>query len=337
MRISIGVPDKKTTSRSPNLTGNSAAEIKRYLKSESFTSLVKQELDADIGPGDLTAPVFESGPTASAEFLAKESGILSGIEAVKKVFSLLDPKIKLRFSAKDGDSVKAGDVFGTVKGSLAVLLQGERTALNFIQHLSGIATLTGKYVAALGAQADRIGIYDTRKTLPLLRALEKKAVLDGGGHINRFALYDMAMLKNNHIDAVGGIAEAVDKLKSAGFFKRKPRPGLSIECRDIHEAVEATWAGADIVLLDNMTPAEIRKAATAIHRESESLKRTAPDIEISGGITLKSLPVLRYLPIQRISVGAITHSAPGLDIAMHIKPTVSAGISPAKKRANSVR
>ena len=304
------------TKTNDTLHGLSGNQISRYFKSAGFRDLIKQSLAEDIGSGDLTSCIFSPKDKGKAYLLAKADGILSGTAVVNEVFRQLDRSCKVRWNYTDGQPFKEGDSLAQISGPMRSLLQGERLALNFIQRLSGIATMTGKFVTITGKSKKAPGIYDTRKTTPMLRALEKKAVFDGGGKNHRFALYDMAMLKNNHIDAAGGISEAVQKLKDDGFYNRRPRLGLCIEARNLDEAVEATWCGADIIMLDNMTPTQIKKSAEAVSREAKNLNITMPELEISGGITLKNLTRYAKLPVQRISVGALTHSAPALDISM---------------------
>lgn len=284
-----------------------------------FKEIARMALAEDLGPGDVTSAIFSPKESGIGQFLAKQDGVLSGTELVKSVFSQLAPSSRVKFARKDGDSFRAGEILGEVSGPLRALFSGERVALNFLQQLSGVATMTSEYVSALGPKT-RIGIYDTRKTTPLLRLPEKEAVVHGGGRNHRFGLFDMAMLKNNHIDAAGGINAAVTRLNKNGFFFRKPRLILCIEARTADEALAATAAGADIVMLDNMRPAQLRRCVTKICGESKRLGLPRPSIEISGGITPAKLPALRNLPIDRISVGAVTHSASAIDISFRIVP-----------------
>ncbi|MBX7245678.1 MAG: carboxylating nicotinate-nucleotide diphosphorylase [Candidatus Sumerlaeaceae bacterium] len=275
-------------------------------------------LREDIRSGDVTSAIFGPRERGSARIFAKQAGVLSGAGAIAVVFGKLDPKARVRMHMKDGQAFRPGDTIATVEAKLSALFTGERTALNILQQMSGIATLTCQFVKALGADA-RMGIYDTRKTTPLLRVLEKQAVLHGGGRNHRLALDDMAMLKNNHIDAAGGVAAAVERLRGRGFFKRRPKLPLCIEARDEGEALAALAAGANIIMLDNMTPAEIRRAVARLRKASEISLMRMPQVEISGGVNLGNVRIYRNLPIDRISVGALTHSAPAVDIAMHIK------------------
>lgn len=309
-------PMPKAHRSSAAIHGRAAQLIKKYTTPAEARRLARAALVEDIGPGDLASCIFSSRNRGRAILLAKADGILSGTALATATFKEISRAIRIEWHHTDGDPIKSGDTIATITGPMAGMLVGERVALNFLQHMSGIASLTQRYAKIAVRGKHRPGIFDTRKTTPLLRAWEKKAVVDGGGHSHRYALYDMAMLKDNHIDAAGGISEAVALLKQNGFYKRRPPAGLCIEVRTRAQAVEATWAGADIIMLDNMTPAQIRAAAMQIDIESSRMNTPAPQLEISGGITLKNLPRYANLPVQRISVGALTHSAPALDISM---------------------
>ncbi len=276
--------------------------------------LVRAALAEDVGRGDVTAALVPPGTVGKARFVAKQAGVVSGLSVAAEVFRLIEPTARFRPLLKDGDRFAPGDVLAEVTASVRTLLTGERTALNFVQQLSGVATLTRRFVEALGNGS--IGVYDTRKTVPLLRRLQKEAVVHGGGRNHRMGLHDMAMIKNNHVDACGGVGAAVMRLGKSGFF-RKGLP-LCIEVRDGAEAIEATAAGADIVMLDNMTPAGMRRAAALVAQTAKALGIRRPDLEVSGGVNLKTISRMRGLPIQRISVGAITHSAPAVDISLRI-------------------
>lgn len=293
----------------------------RYECPFSTHELVELALREDIGDGDITTAMFQGARRrARGCFIAKSAGRMSGGGIVREVFRHLDAKSRVTQHIADGADFCPGETLITVHGNLSALLQGERTALNFLQHLCGIATLTREYVKALGKAANRIGIFDTRKTTPLLRALEKKAVRDGGGQNHRFGLFDMVLIKNNHIDAAGGVSAAVRALIEKGVL---PRKGLRvcIEARTLDEAVEALLAGSDILMLDNMETEAIRECLRTLQRKCRELELDMPEIEISGGITLEDVKRLKQLPIQRISVGRLTHSAPALDISMRIDET----------------
>jgi nicotinate-nucleotide pyrophosphorylase (carboxylating) len=282
-----------------------------------LSSIVRSALAEDIGSGDVSADFFLPEERGIGRFRAKQDGVLSGSDAAAEVFHQLESSADFTFPFPDGSRFKAGDILGTIKAPLSVLLTGERTALNFLQHMCGIATITRQFLTLLGRDS-RIGIYDTRKTTPGLRLLEKKAVADGGGKNYRMGLYDMAMLKNNHIDAAGGVAEAVARLRRSAAFQRKPGLPICVEARNVQEAISAIQAEVEIVMLDNMAPSEIRETVGEMKQAARQSGVKLPQIEVSGGVTLSRIAEYRDLPIQRISVGAITHSAPAIDISMQI-------------------
>jgi nicotinate-nucleotide pyrophosphorylase (carboxylating) len=285
-----------------------------------LSELVRQALAEDIGTGDVSAAIFSPKEWGHGQIIAKEDGVLSGCEVVEEVFRQLYKKSAVIWKQKNGQAFHSGDTLAVISAPLPALLQGERTALNFLQRLCAVATLSRKFTEEIRHLSDRKirpRIYDTRKTTPLLRALEKQAVANGGSSNHRFALFDMAMLKNNHLDAAGGIPAAVERLAATGFFARMPRLPLCVEARSQSEALIALAHRADIIMLDNMTPGQIEKTVGLLANESKKLKRKRPQIEISGGITLRNLHRYAKLPVDRISVGALTHSAGSLDIALH--------------------
>jgi nicotinate-nucleotide pyrophosphorylase (carboxylating) len=289
-------------------------EVRRLLR-----DTVNRALEEDLGPGDVTSAFFGPSARGRAFFLARQDGVVSGMEAAREVFRQLDRSCRFEVLVADGCAFRKGTVLARVEARVAALLSGERTALNLLQQLSGVATLTRRFVKALGRNR-HTGIYDTRKTTPLLRVLEKQAVMHGGGRNHRMGLFDMAMLKNNHIDAAGGVAAAVRRLAETGFYARKPRLQLCIEARDSREALEAMAARADILMLDNMGPSEVRETVKLVRAGARALNLPVPSIELSGGVTLKRMAQLRALPVDRISVGALTHSAPAVDISMRLEP-----------------
>lgn len=268
-------------------------------------------LAEDLGPGDITTrTLIPPGWHGKGVFLVKAPGVLAGTSAVREVFRRVDPSVKVDFSFRDGTRVNPGDKVGTIGGRYASLLKGERTALNFLQRLSGIATLTARYVEAVDGTGVRI--LDTRKTTPGLRALEKAAVKSGGGTNHRLGLFDAILIKDNHLEAlraggltVGAIIERTRKDAPAGFK-------MEIEVKTLADARAASTAGVDVIMLDNMPPAEMRRAVKAI------AGRTL--IEASGGITLKSVRKVAVTGVDFISVGALTHSAPALDISLELEP-----------------
>lgn len=280
--------------------------------------IVQLALAEDIGAGDVTSAAFARRGTARAVVVAKAAGTLSGIEILQCVFRTLSRRARVCPLKNDGDSFAPGEHLAEVEAPLEVLFTGERVALNFLQRMSGVATLTRKFVDLLGPQT-QVAVCDTRKTTPLLRTLERMAVAHGGGVNHRFGLDDMAMLKNNHIDAAGGVAAAVEALRRSGFFDRKPRLPLCIEARTRNEACEALTFKPDIIMLDNMSPQTIRTTVATLAREAATLGTRVPLIEVSGNITLKTIARYRRLPIDRISIGALTHSAPAIDISMRIQ------------------
>jgi nicotinate-nucleotide pyrophosphorylase (carboxylating) len=239
---------------------------------------------------------------ASAELVAKEDFILSGIDVAQRVFHLISPETAFEKLIEDGQSVKRGEVLAWIKGDAAVLLQGERVALNFLQRMSGVATLTAEFVK----QIEDTGavVVDTRKTTPGLRVLEKYSVRMGGGGNHRMALYDAVLIKENHIAAAGGIASAVSRARQSVPHTQK----IEVEVRDQAEVAEALDAGADILLLDNMSTDELRTAVKTIDGRA--------DTEASGGVNLETIRAIAETGVQLISVGALTHSYRAVDISM---------------------
>ncbi len=242
--------------------------------------------------------------TSTAEMLAKQEMVLAGLDVAREVFHYLDPAIQFTPLAKDGDRIKAGTVLARLSGKTRVLLTGERVALNFLQHLSGIATLTAKYVEKV--KGLKVEVLDTRKTLPGLRRLEKHAVRMGGGKNHRMGLYDMVLIKDNHIKAAGSITKAVEAArKKAGQLK------IEVETGNLEEAREALIAKVDIIMLDNM-PVEVM-------REAVKLIAGRARVEASGNVTLDTIHAIAETGVDCISAGNITHSAPAADISMKIK------------------
>jgi len=266
-------------------------------------TLIKLALKEDMPHCDVTTEALvPAGKIISAVFLAKEDGIVCGLDAAKEVFKSLDKKIVFKPFIKDGKKVKKYHKIALVNGRARAILSGERTALNILQHLSGIATLTNKYVnLAVG----KTKIYDTRKTTPLLRELEKYAVRCGGGFNHRLNLSDMALIKDNHLKAVGSWQLAVDKLR-----QRHKKIIIEIEAQNMGQVKQLLELKPDIIMLDNMSFAEMRRAIKYIREHSKC------EIEISGNVDLKTIAKYAELRPDRISVGKITHSAPNLDISL---------------------
>ncbi|HKV41656.1 MAG TPA: carboxylating nicotinate-nucleotide diphosphorylase [Blastocatellia bacterium] len=267
-------------------------------------------LKEDLGRGDITTQATVRGAArARGSFLAKQDFVLCGLEFAEAVFAVLDSMIQIESRAYDGDRITAGTRFAQVDGPAAVLLAGERTALNLVQRMSGVATLTREYVDRLAGTNARI--VDTRKTTPGLRLIEKYAVSVGGGHNHRFGLDDGVLIKDNHIAMAGGIKRAVELARAGVSHLLK----IEIEVSNAAQAREAIESGAQALLLDNMSHEDLRNTVKLI-------RETAPDtiIEASGGVNLNTVRELAETGVDLISVGAITHSAPAVDISMKIAP-----------------
>jgi nicotinate-nucleotide pyrophosphorylase (carboxylating) len=272
----------------------------------SLHRLIQQALSEDIGNGDVTSEaIIPADATATAEIKAKQDLVLAGIDVAREVFYSLDPSTKFEPLAKDGDKIKSGAVLARVSGKTRVLLAGERVALNLLQHMSGIATLTAKYVERL--KGTKAQILDTRKTLPGLRQLEKHAVRMGGGKNHRMGLYDMALIKDNHIKASGSITDACERVRGKFYDRFK----IEVETKTIEEVREALAVKADIIMLDNM-PLDIMK---------EAVKMTSGNalVEASGNVTLETVRAIAETGVDFISSGSLTHSAPAADVSMKIK------------------
>lgn len=269
-------------------------------------NLIKTALLEDINYCDVTTDyLIPAEQMGKGKLVAKAEGILCGVEVAARVFELIDSDIKIEILIKDGESVKYGDEIMRLEGRTASLLKGERTALNLIQHMSGIATAANQ--ATKLVEGTNASIADTRKTLPGMRPLQKYAVMTGGAKNHRYNLSDAAMLKDNHIDAAGGITAAVTTLrKKIGHMTK-----IEVETRNLDELKEALAVGADIIMLDNMSP-ELMKEAVEITNGRAVL-------EASGGITNETLRAVAESGVDIISIGALTHSVKAFDISMYIK------------------
>jgi nicotinate-nucleotide pyrophosphorylase (carboxylating) len=267
--------------------------------------LIEQSLVEDMRGGDLTTrSIFPHAFKAQAVLMAKEDLVLAGIEVASMVFEAVDAALKFKPLAVDGQALTAGHLIATLEGDGRSLLMGERVAINFLQHLSAIATLTSKYVAAVKGFNARI--VDTRKTTPAWRVLEKYAVRAGGGSNHRFSLSDGILIKDNHVDLTGSLARAVESAR-----RSSPHPlKIEVEARTLEEVKEAVASRADIILLDNMSPAAIKRAVEMIKGNAQ--------IEASGGITLSNAAEIAAAGVDYLSVGALTHSAPAVDICLNI-------------------
>jgi nicotinate-nucleotide pyrophosphorylase (carboxylating) len=261
-------------------------------------------LDEDLMEGDLTASLMPKDQMGKAWMVAKADGIVAGLPLAQLVFQVLDPRIQITGKVQDGDTVQRGDVIAQLEGPMSSLLAGERLALNLLQRLSGIATLTQRYVEKVDGL--NVRIVDTRKTTPGLRGLEKYAVRMGGGHNHRFGLYDAAMIKDNHIKAAGGITPAVTGLRQALPHTVK----IEVEVESLDEVKEALETGADIIMLDNMSNDVMREAVRLINGKAI--------VEASGGVSLETVRAIAETGIDVISVGALTHSVSALDISMDL-------------------
>jgi len=269
-------------------------------------ALIRAALEEDVGRGDITTRLtVPAGVAATGTLLAKQDGVLAGLPLVAKVFGLVSGEVRVQALAKDGDAFTSGTTLAHVEGPAAALLVGERLALNLVQRLSGVATLTRQYVAAVAGTRARI--IDTRKTTPGLRVLEKYAVRMGGGGNHRAGLDDGILIKDNHITAAGGVTAALKAARAGAPHGLR----IEIECATLAQVDEALVAGADAVLLDNMSVADLTEAA----RRAAGRALT----EASGGITLETVRAVAESGVDLISVGALTHSAPAVDISMKIK------------------
>jgi nicotinate-nucleotide pyrophosphorylase (carboxylating) len=259
-------------------------------------------LTEDVGGGDLTTErVVPAGLTCEAQLLVKEPGVVCGLQVAESVFRELDPHIRFEPLAADGDRIEDASV-GSLEGLAGPILTGERTALNFLGRLSGIATLTRRFVDAI--EGTRAEILDTRKTTPGLRALEKYAVRCGGGRNHRFGLYDGILIKDNHLAVAGSIGEAVRRGAGAGV-------PVQVEVESLDGVREALDAGADSILLDNMSP--------GLMREAVAMTAGRATLEASGGVTLETIRAIAVTGVDFISIGALTHSAPSLDVSLEVR------------------
>ena len=283
--------------------GPTAAEI---------DEVVVRELAEDEGSGDLTSAALPSSARARARLVAKAPGVFCGAELFARTFRRVDSSVEVVMTGADGDRVEPGQELGTIVGPARALLVAERTALNFAQRLSGIATLTRAMVDA----ADPVRVLDTRKTTPGLRRFEKYAVVCGGGENHRYGLWDQVLVKENHVElSARPMRELVETLRNDN-----PDVLVTVEARDETEALAAVGGGADVVMLDNMAPAEMARVGALVRAAAEERGRGV-ELEASGGVTLQTIgEVARASGVDRISVGALTHSAPALDLALYLEP-----------------
>jgi len=272
---------------------------------ETLDELVERALAEDVGSGDVTsAATVPADARARATIVQKQPGVIFGLDVAERAFRRLDPQARIERLAPEGEWREGGPVL-RVEGSARALLTAERTALNFIQRLSGVASATARCVAAIEGSGARL--LDTRKTTPGLRALEKAAVAAGGGVNHRAGLYDMVLIKENHAAIAGGVGEAVRRARAAA-----PGLPLEVECRSLAEIDEALKAGADRLLLDNMTTDELRAAVAHVGGRAT--------LEASGGVTPETLEAVASTGVDFVSMGALTHSAPALDLSLDLEP-----------------
>lgn len=265
--------------------------------------LILMALREDISSEDITTnSVMREKKNGRVQLICKQDGIVAGLHIFKRTFELLDENISIKMYFKDGDSVKNKDIIAEIEGDVRVLLSGERTALNFLQRMSGIATYTNNVVKLL--EGSSVKLLDTRKTTPNMRIFEKYAVKMGGGYNHRYNLSDGILLKDNHINAAGGVAEAIKMAKEYTSFVRK----IEVEVENLEMMKEALDAGADIIMLDNMTPEMMKKAVAMAAGRAET--------ECSGNITKENIKTVIETGVDYISSGALTHSAPILDVSL---------------------
>ena len=265
--------------------------------------LIRMALQEDITSEDVsTNAVMPTATKGTVELIAKEDGVIAGLDIYARVFTILDEKTEIDFHCKDGDEVKKGELMATVTGDIRVLLSGERVALNYLQRMSGIATYTRQVAKLL--EGSKVTLLDTRKTTPNCRVFEKYAVRVGGGCNHRYNLSDGVLLKDNHIGAAGSVTKAIQMSKAYAPFVRK----IEIEVETLEQVKEAVEAGADIIMLDNMTPEVMKQAVELIDGRAQT--------ECSGNITKENIQKIREIGVDFVSSGALTHSAPILDISM---------------------
>ncbi|OLC45136.1 MAG: nicotinate-nucleotide diphosphorylase (carboxylating) [Acidobacteria bacterium 13_1_40CM_65_14] len=270
-----------------------------------YRDIVRRALEEDVRGGDITtSATVTAAQRARGVFLVKADCVLAGLDVAFEAFRQVDPDIRTTSNKHDGDACRAGDIVAEVDGSARALLIGERTALNFLQRLSGIATRARRYVDASGG---RITILDTRKTTPGLRTLEKYAVRAGGATNHRVGLFDAILIKENHIHLAGGVQRAVELCRA-----HNPGVPVEVEAETLEEVDQALAARAEMILLDNMSTAHIRDAVARAKGRAK--------IEISGGVTLERIPELAATGAEYVSAGALTHSAPAVDISFEIEP-----------------
>jgi nicotinate-nucleotide pyrophosphorylase (carboxylating) len=281
-------------------------DLTNLLTEESAVQeLIDRAFEEDVGSGDVTTDsIVDEAASAEAIWISREKGTIAGLDIARSVFQKMDPQLEWNHFIEDGNEVENGNKIVTMKGSCRVLLTVERIALNIIQRMSGIATMTSKYVRAIGDYSTKI--LDTRKTVPGLRLLDKYAVAAGGGENHRLGLFDLALIKDNHIIAAGGITEAMYKVRA-----KHPDLRIEVETTTLDQVKEALSGGADIIMLDNMNNKQMEKAVSLIKDKAE--------IEASGNITLANVREVAQTGVDYISVGALTHSVKAFDISQKLQ------------------
>jgi nicotinate-nucleotide pyrophosphorylase (carboxylating) len=291
--LRISIPNLKSANETIE------AALHPHLDDELRTT-IRRALEEDLGPGDVTTnSIVAPEAIATAQIVTKQNGILSGLTVAQEVFLMLDGEMRFRSNLTDGSAVTSGQVLIELKGSARAILTGERTALNFLGRMSGIASLTSKFVEAVAGT--NAAILDTRKTAPGLRAIDKLAVLHGGGHNHRTGLYDMVLIKDNHIDCARSIGEAVQRVRTVDGQLE-----IEVEVKSIKELVEALDVGVKRILLDNMSRARMREAV--------AINDGRAKLEASGNVTLENVREVAETGVDFISIGSLTHSAPSFDV-----------------------
>jgi nicotinate-nucleotide pyrophosphorylase (carboxylating) len=275
------------------------------LNRSDYRDIVRRALEEDVGHGDITTEAtVPADERARGVFIVKADAVLAGLDVAIEVFRQIEPQVLVTLHRHDGDRCSPGAEIGEVTGLARTLLVGERTALNFLQRLSGIATTARRYVEAAGK---RIVVLDTRKTTPTLRVLEKYAVRAGGAANHRVGLFDAVLIKDNHVRLAGGVGAAVARVR-----ERWPGMRVEVEAQSLAEVDQALCASAETILVDNMSAPDIREAVRRCEGRAE--------VEISGGVTLERVPELATTGAKYVSAGALTHSAPAIDISFEIEP-----------------
>ena len=284
--------------------------IPRLTPEEQIDKIIELALAEDLGQGDVTSEILiPLDLVGKAYILVKEEGVIAGLEVAEKVFRHVDPTLKVEILIKDGAKVKAGDITANVSGAVISILEAERTAINFVQKLSGVATATAKYVAKV--QGLKTNIVDTRKTTPGMRLLEKYAVRMGGGKNHRLHLGDGILIKDNHLVALRAMGLSLKEIVAKAKKNAPKGIRVEVEATSLQEALDAAGAGADMILLDNMPPEEMKRVVSMLPRHVKT--------EASGGITLENVRAAALSGVDVISVGALTHSTKALNVSLELE------------------